>query len=1029
MSARNVKKPVRVDVVAENIPERIRKLTRWVVWNWKRGKGKWDKPPLQLSGALAAVDDLSTWTSFEQALAAHQEGKFDGVGFVLGYVLDEDVTYAGVDLDDCRNPQTGQIQDWALAHLQTLRTYVEVSPSGEGIKALALGTLPGPSRNESQRLGMEVYAGGRYFTVTGHTLPDSPIEIGERTAELADIYYSIFGNSKREGSSARTAVRPDDRELALSALAGLSPSLAAGYWDWLKVGMALHAVGDDVQMMEAWDQWSQHCSEKYESGVCERKWKSFGKKGGLGLGSLIHWAKENGWTFPKAGAKVESSANADAPVLERLAKALTDGPEALFRDRELLEALARLAETDPPEFACARAKIHKAKISLQDINAALSPLRQALRAQRSPRASADRYRVVGGRIVQLRTTRHGEIEVALSNFEARVTEVVTRDDAATRSAMFAVEGQLVNGRPLPRLQVPATDFQGLGWVTTGWHGEAVVMAGAGTRDHLRCAIELLSPDRVRRVQYLHTGWREIGDQWVFLHSGGGIGKDGLVGGIEVDLSGDLRRVNLPPPPSAVELAQAVRASLDLLTLARFGITVPVLAAVYRAPLGDVDFSLHLVGPSGKFKSELAALAQGHFGVTFDARSLPGSWSSTDNALEELAFTTKDMLVVVDDFKPHGGMHDVQAYHRKADRLFRAVGNHSGRQRLNRDGKLLTKRRPRGLVVSTGEEIPQGESLRARLLIVEIGPGDIETGRLTVCQRQAAAGLYAASMAGYLQWLARHYAAIRAGLRRERDGLRDQARAECDGGHARSPGIVADLALGLKYLLDYAVEVGAISEGERTAMAKRCWAALREAVAAQAQHVEAAEPTGLFLRLLTAALASGRAHLADPNGLPPAEAPAWGWRLFTVGSGDSSSSEWRPQGRHVGWVEHINLAGINQTDNVYLEPEAAFAEAQALAREQGETLAISARTLRRRLRDGQLLVSADNHRQVLTVRRVLEGKRREVLHIQADLLHSRPDQPDQPDHCSKNAEKIASPRGQVSDNRPLHPTTHPTTELT
>ena len=281
MSKSDATRPARLEVIAENIPERLRKLRRWVVWRWHRRKGKWDKPPLQTNGAFASVDDSSTWCSFDDAKAAFQSGQFDGIGFVLGYVVDEDVTYVGVDLDNCRDPQTGEIQDWGAAHLAVLNTYAEVSPSGEGVKALAIGTLPGPDRNESARLGVEMYRGNRYFTVTGHRLTNTPVEIHERTAELAELYYQLFGETKKGSHTRRASSGPDDRELALAALTGLKTSLAIGYWDWLRVGMALYAVSDDAEMLRAWDNWSQHGSDKYQPDVCARKWKSFGKKSGL----------------------------------------------------------------------------------------------------------------------------------------------------------------------------------------------------------------------------------------------------------------------------------------------------------------------------------------------------------------------------------------------------------------------------------------------------------------------------------------------------------------------------------------------------------------------------------------------------------------------------------------------------------------------------------------------------------------------------------------------------------------------------
>ena len=53
------------------------------------------------------MSDPGTWTTFEEALAAHRLGRFDGVGFILGLAEEDDTTYVGLDLDDCRDPETG----------------------------------------------------------------------------------------------------------------------------------------------------------------------------------------------------------------------------------------------------------------------------------------------------------------------------------------------------------------------------------------------------------------------------------------------------------------------------------------------------------------------------------------------------------------------------------------------------------------------------------------------------------------------------------------------------------------------------------------------------------------------------------------------------------------------------------------------------------------------------------------------------------------------------------------------------------
>lgn len=190
-------------------------------------------------------------------------------------------------------------------------------------------------------------------------------------------------------------------------------------------------------------------------------------------------------------------------------------------------------------------------------------------------------------------------------------------------------------------------------------------------DHARAAVQILSPDPVEEHVFLHTGWRAIDGEYLFLHGGGALGRNGAVSGVKVVLSGALGRYRLPEPLDGAELVAAVRTSLGLITVGPPALTIPILAATYRAPLGSCDFSVHLAGPTGAGKSELAALAQQHFGKEFDARHLPGSWSSTGNALEGLAFAAKDVLLAVDDFAPGGTKTDVQRLHRDADRVLRA----------------------------------------------------------------------------------------------------------------------------------------------------------------------------------------------------------------------------------------------------------------------------------------------------------------------------------------------------------------------
>jgi hypothetical protein len=640
------------------------------------------------------------------------------------------------------------------------------------------------------------------------------------------------------------------------------------------------------------------------------------------------------------------------------------GAAALFRDKAMMQALADLADADPAGFAAVRASIRE-RVSLRELDRALRPFRrQAIPATVE---YLPNYFEQNGCICHNVRMKEGSVPVALCNFTARIVEEVIHDDGAEQMRSLAMQGTLADGSALPRADVPAGDFAGMGWIVPAWGTRAVVYAGTGKKDHLRAALQLLSGDVPRRTVFQHMGWRKIGAASVYLHGGGVIGAEELIKDIPVLLPEPLAGFRFPSLLGGRELAEAVRASLGLLRLGPDQLTFPLLAAVYRAVLGDTDFALHLAGPTGSFKTEAAALAQQHYGAGMDARNLPANWSSTGNALEALAFIAKDALLVIDDFCPTGSTADVQRYHKEADRLFRGQGNRAGRQRMRADASLRPPKPPRGLLVSTGEDVPHGQSLRARLLVLEVSPGDFgpqppdSNPTLTACQRDAAGGEYAASLAGFLRWLAPQYDAVRVRLRTEAAELSDRARA--DRQHARTPGIVADLALGLRYLLDFARFVGAINDRERTELWQRGWDALAEGAAAQAAHITNAEPAGLFLRLLWAAVASGYAHIADEQGNAPCEPHRWGWRS----EGDMS----KPQGLRAGWL----AAG-----EIYLEPDASYAAVQRLARDQNESFAISAHTLRRRLKDKELLATTDTSRGKLTVRKTLQGSRRDVLHI-------------------------------------------------
>ncbi len=604
--------------------------------------------------------------------------------------------------------------------------------------------------------------------------------------------------------------------------------------------------------------------------------------------------------------------------------------------------------------------------------------------------TACRYESTPCGLVYNKPTPDGYAAVPLTNFGARIVGQVAHDDGVEIHRAFELEATL-HGRSC-KCAVSAAQFSGMNWAIDHLGAQAIVFPGFGLREHARAAIQVLSTDLVERTIFTHTGWRKVGDTWVYLHAGGAIGTDGPVAGVEVAMPSSLERYSLPDPPTGDALVTAVQASLHVLHSGPAGIVMPLFAAIWRAVLGPASFSLHLAGQTGVFKTELAALAQQHFGAAMTARSLPGSWSSTGNALEALAFAAKDALLVVDDFAPCGSSADVQRFHREADRLIRAQGNRSGRQRLRPDATLQAVKAPRGLIVSTGEDIPRGNSLRARTLVLEVAPGSVDTTVLTRCQVDARDALYATVTAGFVRWLAPRFNDSLESLPREVAELRTKATQE--GQHRRTPEIVADLLIGFRYFLMFAVEVGAIKTDEDNDLRRRAWAALGEAAAAQAAHHRASDPVQRFLELLGAAIASGHAHVATLQGTEPhcdssedGYPGAWGWRLRVIGAGDHAREEWQPQGDRIGWIDGGDL---------YLQPDAAFRAAQVMA--GSEPITVTSKTLRKRLAERGLLASTDAQRGRLTVRITAEQQRRSVLHLYTgSLMHGEPAQPTQLAH--------------------------------
>ena len=555
----------------------------------------------------------------------------------------------------------------------------------------------------------------------------------------------------------------------------------------------------------------------------------------------------------------------------------------------------------------------------------------------------------------------------LTNFVARITKETILDDGSSERRVFTLDVE--SGGRKQTVQIAASEFASLEWVHSHVGAGGTMLPEAPKhRDHIVAAIQTLSTPKVERA-FAHTGWRRLGEQWAYLHGGGAIGPGGVIPGVDVILPDSLAPFQLPQPPTGTELEAAIQEVLGFIALAPTKITFPLLATVFRSVLRQSDFSVFLIGPTGVFKSELQALVQQFFGSGFSRTKLPANWSSTDNALEALGHAAKDAILCVDDFRPTGSQVSRQNYHAKADRLLRAQGNSAGRQRLTADTTLRPTKWPRGLIVSSGEEVPEGHSCRARMAILELRPGQVSARSLEERQKSAADGHYAKAMAALIQWLAGRYEQVQSEFHGEFPRLRGWAQS-LGGAHARTPSIVADLLLGFWYFTRFAMEMGGISEQTQQSLWRGAEVAIGEALSAQAQFLGESDPVVRYLQLLATILGTGRGHVVDlRSGGPPADAAEWGWTWI--------GTAWHTRGEPIGALDGNDL---------FLIPDVAFGAVQALSRQAGETSLGTSTTLHRLLDGRGLILSKDQGRGFMT-RRFINGARTSVLHLSADSVRS------------------------------------------
>ena len=182
-------------------PAQMREHDQWTVWRPVQKNGKITKLPCQADNPrqYADISNPATWCNHARAAAVAATGEASGIS----YILTPDGNIAAIDLDNCRDPDTGSIDPWAQQFIERAEkagAYLEISPSGCGIHIWGL-TAEGTAKVHSntkltingKEVGIELFRRtSKALTVTGNRLSKGPKQLGniDGLIDWADVFVA-----------------------------------------------------------------------------------------------------------------------------------------------------------------------------------------------------------------------------------------------------------------------------------------------------------------------------------------------------------------------------------------------------------------------------------------------------------------------------------------------------------------------------------------------------------------------------------------------------------------------------------------------------------------------------------------------------------------------------------------------------------------------------------------------------------------------------------------------------------------------
>ncbi|WP_344850712.1 hypothetical protein [Kribbella ginsengisoli] len=398
-----------------------------------------------------------------------------------------------------------------------------------------------------------------------------------------------------------------------------------------------------------------------------------------------------------------------------------------------------------------------------------------------------------------------------------------------------------------------------------------------------------------------------------------------------------------------DLQRAVYASVEIMAAAPARIAGPMLGAAYRACLGFSQVTLFPVGSPYTGKTSLTSVVAQHYDSSSSFEDMAGVGAGEDagttNAIGDLRFLAGDILFPLDDLAPDKGPEKAAE---RLNAIARSQYNRKGKVRMDRKTNVKVSHPPRGLPVVTGEQSTSMQSAETRLATVRFLPGDLDlTPNGAVAQLstgtapQDRASLIAAMVRYYASrhpltaWLSETRAELSIALAEDNPDQTDEQR----NADLRASGVVADLAVGWRAMLDMATELGAISSSMAAELWASAWEGLLEAKRRMLDGRASRTPADRLREMVNALLLGRRIAFHSREGGTPVNPEAYGWELNSFDGG------YRLAGEPVGWTDG---------KTVWLLPSSLFPHLERQANAEKEPMGLTKESMAQRLADAGVI---------------------------------------------------------------------------